>query len=144
MSQYVMLVLSAVDGTLVSNLGISSRGGVWTGDGRLVVAAPSGTGLVAVTPRSGASTPVPPSPALDSACGYTNWYESGKILVGKFFMTAGSDTGGCVPSALIDVDTGNASPPGPVVPRENTSGLGLTVFAQSADGREAAVAAGRT
>jgi hypothetical protein len=143
--QYVVLVLSAVDGTLVRNLGVLSRGGgAWTGDGRLVVAAPSGTGLVAVTPRSGTSTPVPAAPALDSACGYTSWYESGKILVGKFFVMTGSDTGSCVPSALVDVDTGNTSPPGPVLPREGTSGLGLGVFAQSADGSEAAVASGRT
>ena len=141
--QYYSLVLSAVDGTLVRNLGVLSRGGgAWTGDGRLIVAAPSGTGLVAVTPRSGASTPVPATSALDSACGYTSWYESGKILVGKYFMAPGSDTGSCVPSALVDVDTGNTSAPGPVITPTNTSRLGVAAVAQSADGREAAIAAG--
>ena len=142
-SGYYMLVLSTVDGTLIRNLGVLSRGGVaWTGDGRLVVAAPSGSGFVAVTPRSGVSTPVPAVPALDSACGYTSWYENGKILVGKYFMASGSDTGSCVPSALVDVDTGNTSPPGPVITPTNTSGLGVGAIAQSADGREAAIAAG--
>ena len=141
--QYYTLVLSAVDGTLVRNLGVLSRGGLaWTGDGRLVLADQSGTGFVALTPRSGASTPVPATPALDSVCGYTSWYESGKILAGKIFTV--DDTGWCGPAAVVDVDTGNTSPAGAVVPREGTSALGFAAFAQSADGRDAAIAAGPT
>jgi hypothetical protein len=141
-SQYDELVLSAVDGTLVLNLGPLSRGGLaWTGDGRVVIADSSGPGFVAVTPRSGARTPVPAAAALDSACGYTSWYETGKILAGKTFVPPGSDVATCVPSVVVDVDTGSTSPPGPVIPG-NTFALGVAAFAQSADGRQAAVADG--
>ena len=141
-SQYDQLVLSAVDGTLVLNLGVLSRGGLaWTGDGRLVIADASGPGFVAVAPRSGARTPIPSAAPLDSPCGYTSWYESGKILVGQFLTQPGSDVATCAPSVLVDVDTGDTSPPGPVV-AGNTSALGVAVFAHSADGRQAAIADG--
>lgn len=134
---YYLLVLSMVDGSLVRDLGVLSRGGLaWTGDGRLVITAPTGQGFVAVNARSGASTPVSATSALGSACGYVGWYEAGKILLGKFFSQPGSDTATCIPSSLFDVDTAVVSP-GPT-----TSAFLATAFAQSADGREAAIALG--
>jgi hypothetical protein len=143
--QYLQLVLSAVDGTLVLNLGVLSRGGAaWTGDGRLVVASTWGSGYIAVSPRSGATTPVANTSMLDAACGYTSWFESGKILLGRFFSAPGSDTGTCIPAAMLDVDTGATSAPGPVIPPTNSSGLGVAAFAQSADGHDAVVASGST
>ena len=103
-----LLVLSAVDGTLVRDFGVHQDGVAWTGDGRLVVRPSAGAGYVALAPRSGESTRVAGASALTGNCGFVSWYEAGRILLGKL-VTSG-DTGRCVPSATFDVDTAESSP----------------------------------
>ena len=139
---HAVLVLSVVDGKLVRDLGFFKLGGVvWTGDGRLFVGAPSGQGFVVVSPWSGTTTPVPTSTALDSACAYASWYETGKILLGAPTSTGpGSDTPTCAPSAVLDVDSGDTFAPD--VSFFGFESFSMTRFAQSADTRQAAVASG--
>jgi hypothetical protein len=132
---YEWLVLSAADGALVRNLGATIESFVWTGDGRLLMGSPLSSGFSVVNPQSGASTPVPGSAALDASCGVATWYEAGKVLVAKVTFLNGSDLGTCVPNVLVDVDTGATSP-------ATTSSASGVPFAQSADGKVAAVARG--
>jgi hypothetical protein len=136
-----LVVLSAADGTLVRDLGAYSGGAVvWTGDSRLFVAPTTGQAFVVMDPRSGMSTPVPATAALASLCGFATWYAAGKILLGTVWFQPGSDAGQCIPSTLLDVDSGDTSTsdvgvPGPL--------LSMVMSAQSADGRNAAVVVDR-
>jgi hypothetical protein len=134
-----LMVLSAVDGSLVRDLGVHRDGGAWTGDGRLIVRASVEGDFVALSPRLGTSTPVVGADAWDRSCGFVSWYETAKILLGK--EVSSGDTGRCVPSATLDVDTGASTAfTGTYVGSTQTSGLVVPPFAHAADGRQAAVA----
>jgi hypothetical protein len=134
-----LLVLSAVDGTLVRHLGVTRGGGpAWTGDGRLLAGTSPGQGFQLFTLPSGASTPLLVAPALN-VCGVASWYEDNKVVVGKTVFPPGSDAGSCV-SVVLNVVTGDTVAPGDMT--GGSSPLAAPAFAQSADGREAAVADG--
>jgi hypothetical protein len=139
-----LAVLSAANGVLVDDIGVLTQGGAtWTGDGRLLMRSPSGTGLVALSPRSGTSTSVPSSPALDTAnCGVITSYQAGKVVLAKVVFLNGSDLGTCIAFATFDVDSGATSNEALAVPASNSNGLNPVPFAQSADETLAAVGLG--
>jgi hypothetical protein len=139
---YHLAVLASADGTVIDDIGVVSQGlATWTGDSRLLMNSPSGSGPVAVSPRSGTSAPVPSSPALVAAnCGVVTSYQAGKVVLGKVVFLNGSDMGTCSGFATFDVDTGTTSNEvltGP--PPTSYTGLSPVPFAHSADARLAAV-----
>ena len=142
-SQYDQLVLSAVDGTLVLNLGVLEprRSGLDrrrpAGHRRLVGAGLRRSDASIRRPhararRSGRSILPAGTPAGTRA--ERSWWVSSCRCRDRTSRPA-------LRRCCVDVDTGRTSPPGPVV-SGNTFALGVAVFAQSADGRQAAIADG--